>query len=100
MHLVDIIIVAYWIVFWIYWRAVSLGVKTGETRWTRFCGGRVGVMLVVLRFARLKALYGHLSTSDPWLQGPGPAVFFSGLALAVWANSRVGNQRLSKDAAA
>jgi protein-S-isoprenylcysteine O-methyltransferase Ste14 len=70
--------------------AVSTGVKAGETRWTRFAADRVGIILVVLLLVRVKALKGHVATNDPWLQAIGLAVFFSGLALAVWARIYLG----------
>ena len=90
MHVIDIIIFAGWIAFWIYWLAASIGAKAGQTRWTRFAGVRVGVILVILLLLRVKALKGHAAISDPWLQGIGLAVFFLGLALAIWARVYLG----------
>jgi protein-S-isoprenylcysteine O-methyltransferase Ste14 len=91
VHLVEIIIVACWIAFWIYWLAASAGVKAGgESQWTRFAAVRVGIILVVLLLVRVRAFKGHVSTNDPWLQGIGLAVFLSGLALAVWARIYLG----------
>jgi hypothetical protein len=85
VHVVDLVIFAGWIAFWIYWLAASVGVKAGQTRWTRFAGIRIGVLLLVLLLLRVKAFKGHVATNDPWLQGIGLAIFLPGLALAIWA---------------
>jgi protein-S-isoprenylcysteine O-methyltransferase Ste14 len=90
MHVVDVVIFACWAVFWIYWLVASIGVKAGQTRWTRFAGIRVGVILVVLLLLRGRALKGQGAIGDPWLQGIGLAVFLLGLALAIWARVYLG----------
>src|SRR5208282_5994185 len=84
MHVVDVIIFAVWLAFWIYWLAAAIGVKSGHTGWTRFAGFRVGIILVVLLLVRGRVFKGHAGISDPWLQGIGLAVFLLGLALAIW----------------
>lgn len=91
MPVVDIVILAGWVVFWIYWLVASAGAKTGQSRWGRFAGYRLGVLLIVLLLVRLKVLKGHSATSDPWLQGIGLAVFVLGLGLAVWARIFIGS---------
>ena len=78
------------VAFWIYWLVASIGVKAGRTRWNRFAGVRVGVILVILLLLRVRALKGHAAISDPWLQGTGLAVFLLGLALAIWARVYLG----------
>ncbi len=90
MHVIDIVIFAGWVAFWVYWLAASIGVKAGQTRWARFAGLRVGIILVVLLLLRVKAVKGHAPTNDPWLQGAGLAVFLLGLALAIWARVYLG----------
>jgi protein-S-isoprenylcysteine O-methyltransferase Ste14 len=87
---VDIAIGIGWAVFWIYWIAVSLGVKAGRSRWTRFAGFRVAAILIILLLLRLRVLKGHTVTHDPWLQAVGLAIFLLGLALAVWARVYLG----------
>jgi hypothetical protein len=83
MNVVDEVIFAVWVAFWIYWLAASIGVKAGRmTRWTRFAGTRVGLVLVVLLFVRAGILTGRAAISDPWLQGIGLAILVPGLALA------------------
>ena len=90
MHVVDVVIPVCWVAFWVYWLAASTGVKAGQTRWTRFAGIRVGVILVVLLLLRVRAFKGHVATNSPWLQGIGLAVFLLGLALAIWARVYLG----------
>jgi protein-S-isoprenylcysteine O-methyltransferase Ste14 len=90
MHVVDVVIFAGWIAFWLYWLAASGGVKAGQTRRTRFAGIRVAIILLILLLLRLKVLRGHAVIRDPWLQGIGLAMFVLGLALAVWARVYLG----------
>jgi protein-S-isoprenylcysteine O-methyltransferase Ste14 len=90
MYVVDVVIFACWVAFWIYWLVASIGVKAGQTRWTRFAGIRVGIILVVLLLLRVRAVKGHTVTSNPWLQGIGVVLFFLGLALAIWARVYLG----------
>ncbi len=90
MHVIDIVIFAGWLAFWIYWLAASIGVKAGQTRWARFAGLRVGLIVVILLLVRVRALKGHTATNDPWLEGIGLAVFLLGLALAIWARVYLG----------
>lgn len=90
MDVIDFVIFAGWVAFWIYWLVASIGVKAGRTRWTRLAGVRVGVILVILLLLRLRAFKGHATVSDPWLQGIGLAVFLLGLALAIWARVYLG----------
>jgi protein-S-isoprenylcysteine O-methyltransferase Ste14 len=90
MHIVDYVILAGWAAFWIYWLAASVGVKPGQSRSARFIGVRVGILLVVLLLARTRGLKGHATTTDPWLQGIGLALFVLGLALAIWARLYLG----------
>jgi len=90
MRVVDTVILAGWIVFWLYWLLASGTAKTGQTRWTAFAGFRVAAILIVLLLLRLRVLRWHASTRDPWLWGIGLALFALGLALAVWARLYLG----------
>jgi protein-S-isoprenylcysteine O-methyltransferase Ste14 len=91
MHVVEFAIFAGWIAFWIYWLAASVGVKTGQSRSTRFAAVRVGILLIVILLLRTRALKWHaIATSNPWLQGIGVAIFVLGLLLAIWARRYLG----------
>lgn len=90
MRVVDLVIGAGWVAFWIYWLAASAGAKPGQSQWTRFACVRVAIFLIVLLLLRLRVLKGHAVTTDPLLQGIGLAVFVLGLALAIWARIYIG----------
>jgi protein-S-isoprenylcysteine O-methyltransferase Ste14 len=91
MRAIDSIIGVGWIVFWAYWLVMAFTAKAGQSRWTRFAGVRVGVILVVLLLIRLRVFRGPgAATGNPWLLGTGLAFFVLGLALAVWARVYLG----------
>lgn len=90
MQVVDVVILAGWVAFWLYWVAASIGVKAGRTRWSRFAGIRVAMIVVILFLLRTKALGHGNPTSNPWLQGIGLVVFVAGLATAIWARIYLG----------
>jgi protein-S-isoprenylcysteine O-methyltransferase Ste14 len=90
MNAVDLLILAGWLLFWIYWLVAAADTKSGSTRWGRFAGFRVGIFLVVLLLLRLRLFKGHAGVNNPWLWGIGLAVFVLGLALAVWARLYIG----------
>lgn len=91
MHAVALVILALWVLFWIYWMAASAGAGAGRARLGRFAEVRVAVVLLVLLLVRARVLQGHEAvTSNPWLEGIGLAIFVSGLALAVWARLHLG----------
>lgn len=92
MHAVAVVILVLWIAFWIYWLAAAAsGVKSGRTRWGRFAGVRVALLLLLLLLLRTRAFKGGQTiTNDPWLQAVGLVVFLSGLALALWARRYLG----------
>ena len=91
MRAIDIIIGVGWIVFWVYWLVMAVTAKAEQSRWTRFAGVRVGIILVVLLLFRLQVFKGHgAGTGNPWLLGVGLALFVLGLALAVWARVYLG----------
>ncbi len=98
MTAIDIIIGVGWIVFWAYWLLMAATAKAGRSRWTRFAGVRVGIILIILLLIRLRVFKGHgatghtwvAATHNPWLLGTGLAIFVLGLALAVWARVYLG----------
>ncbi len=89
MKAIDSIIGVGWIVFWAYWLVMAATAK--QSRWTKFAGIRVGIILVILLLIRLQVFKGHgAATGHPWLPGIGLAIFVLGLALAVWARVYLG----------
>lgn len=90
MHAVDLVIVAGWVVFWLYWLVAAAGAKPGRGQWTRFTGARVAVLVVVIFLVRAVGPRSHSGKSDPVLTAVGLALFVLGLALAVWARLYIG----------
>jgi protein-S-isoprenylcysteine O-methyltransferase Ste14 len=90
VRIVDVVIVAGWVAFWIYWLAAAVGVKAGRTRSMPFVGLRAGVLLVVLVLIRVGVFKGHSTATDPWLGAIGLTIFLLGLCLAVWARLYLG----------
>jgi protein-S-isoprenylcysteine O-methyltransferase Ste14 len=90
MHVVEFIIGVGWIAFWVYWLIASFDAKEGQTRWNRFAGIRIALIVIVLLLLRNRALGQSHPTNNPWLQGLGLALFVLGLALAVWARVYLG----------
>ena len=90
-HVIDAVIGVGWVVFWIYWIVASVTAKAGRTRWARFAGFRVAIIVIVLLLLRAGIFKGHQEVTDnPWLLGIGLALFVLGLALAVWARVYIG----------
>ena len=91
VHAVAVAILVIWIAFWVYWLAAAAsGVKSGRTRWGRFAGTRIVLVLLALLLIRTRTFKGQTITKDPWLQAVGLVVFLSGLALAIWARRYLG----------
>jgi protein-S-isoprenylcysteine O-methyltransferase Ste14 len=90
MHVVDVVIFAGWVGFWVYWLAASTGVKEGRTRWTRLAGIRVAIILIILLLVRSKALGDVRPTANRWLQAVGVPLFLLGLAVAIWSRVYLG----------
>jgi protein-S-isoprenylcysteine O-methyltransferase Ste14 len=91
MRVVDFVIGVGWVAFWVYWLVSAGGAKPGQSRWLRFAGVRVALLLILLLLLRLKVLKGqHENTHDPVLWGVGLAIFVLGLALAAWARIYLG----------
>ncbi len=92
MRVVDIVIGAGWVAFWLYWLLAAAGAKSGRTNWVRFAGVRVVLIVLVTVLIRLRVLKGHSHglTRDPVLWGVGLGLWVLGLALAIWARIYLG----------
>jgi protein-S-isoprenylcysteine O-methyltransferase Ste14 len=93
MRIIDIVIGAGWVVFWICWLAASAGAKPGRSgrgNWTRLAGFRVAIVVIGLLLVRFRVLKGHTVVTDPVLWGVGLAIWVLGLALAIWARLYIG----------
>ena len=90
MPVIDTVIGALWIAFWVYWVASAIGVKAGRGRSTRTVGLRVALVLLLLVLIRRGILGKHAVTRDSTLELAGLLVVICGLALAVWARLYLG----------
>lgn len=91
LQVIDGLIFAAWIVFWLYWLAASRGVKPAQSRSHRLVGVRIGVVLVLLLLLRTGVFKDRAGpTKNAWLQGIGLALFLGGLSVAIWARVYLG----------
>jgi protein-S-isoprenylcysteine O-methyltransferase Ste14 len=90
MHIVALVMLVAWVLFWVYWLAASVGVKAGRSRWGRFAGIRVAAILIVLLLLRERVFTRQTVSNDPVLESIGLVIFIAGLAVAVWARIYIG----------
>jgi protein-S-isoprenylcysteine O-methyltransferase Ste14 len=91
MRAVDLVIVVTWVVFWLYWLLAARSVKSSQSQRTGLLGSRVAVAAVTVLLARALAFRSHPVQRNPVLTAVGLAVFFLGLAIAVWARLHIGS---------
>jgi len=91
MRIIDIVIGAIWIAFWIYWFVSAFGTKRSQRRVPHYIGVRIAVaaVVIVVLHTRIGSRFG-LPATNPALRGVGLAVFLAGIALAVWARVYLG----------
>jgi protein-S-isoprenylcysteine O-methyltransferase Ste14 len=90
VRIVDLTIVICWVLFWAYWLLAARSSKAGRSPSARFAGARVAILIVVVYLARALGFRSHPVQNDPVLAGVGLALFFLGLALAIWARLYIG----------
>jgi protein-S-isoprenylcysteine O-methyltransferase Ste14 len=90
VRIADLIIVICWVLFWAYWLIAAWSSKAGRSPSARFVGARVAIIVVVVYLVRALGFRSHLVQNDPVLTGVGMALFFLGLALAIWARIYIG----------
>ena len=94
MRVLDLVVLALWILFWLYWFASAVGVKSSRSpsNLHRGVGLRVVAVLLLLILFRTKVItensFGAIVT--PIAQGVGFSLFVLGLSLAVWARIFLG----------
>lgn len=87
---VAVIIFVGWAIFWIGWVVAALGAKSGTTRWRRYAGFRVLVLVLVIVTLRSPILATRMEIHSPVAKGVGLALWVAGMALAVWARVYIG----------
>jgi protein-S-isoprenylcysteine O-methyltransferase Ste14 len=91
MRVADAVIVVCWVAFWIYWLVAARGVKPSESQRPGLLGSRVAIAAVTVLLVRALAFRSHPVQRGPVLTAVGLALFFLGLALAVWARLHIGS---------
>jgi protein-S-isoprenylcysteine O-methyltransferase Ste14 len=90
MKVIDGLIAALWIAFWVYWVASAVGVKTARGRSTGLVGSRVALALIVIVLLRSGVLGQAAVTHNRALGVIGLILVVFGLAIAVWARVYLG----------
>jgi protein-S-isoprenylcysteine O-methyltransferase Ste14 len=90
MHVVEIVFVVGWSIFWIYWLVAGFSAKRGHIPWSRQARIRAVILLGVLVLIRLGAFRRGDLNSDPWRAALGLVLFALGLAFAIWARRALG----------
>jgi len=77
-----------WVIFWVYWFALAIGVKEGRASRRRIPLNGLSALsvLVLLRVFRGGSLVVH----SPVLGAIGAVVFVAGIGLAIWARVHLG----------
>src|SRR5579884_914451 len=95
MHVVEFIVLAGWIAFWIYWMAEAIRTRSTHRWSSRFLVIRIVTAAFIILAIRTSSIGGgghHITAvvRNPVLQGVGLAFFLLGLAFAVWARVFLG----------
>ncbi|MGH7156605.1 MAG: methyltransferase family protein [Candidatus Saccharimonadales bacterium] len=83
-----------WVVFWVYWFASAANSKPSVSRGSR--KPRLGILLIFLLLAlspiNRNINLGHqVGHGRPWLRILGVVLFYTGLAVAIWARRYLGH---------
>jgi protein-S-isoprenylcysteine O-methyltransferase Ste14 len=91
MHVVTIVMVVGWVVFWIGWFVASFGARTsGQSQWGTFAVTRILLIGAVILLVHVKPHLATVSIHQPWATAVGFALYLIGLGLAVWARVYIG----------
>jgi protein-S-isoprenylcysteine O-methyltransferase Ste14 len=90
MHAVELVFIAGWAAFWLYWLVAALSMKRGRVPWSRELGIRLVIVVILIILIRSGAFRGQLLNTDPWRGGLGIAPFVLGLGFAIWARVHIG----------
>jgi protein-S-isoprenylcysteine O-methyltransferase Ste14 len=94
VRVVDLVILALWMVFWLYWLASAAGVKSSRSRsnFSTGIGLRVVALLLIVLLLRTNVITENSfgAIESPIVRGVGFGLFVLGLALAVWARVFLG----------
>jgi protein-S-isoprenylcysteine O-methyltransferase Ste14 len=87
---VEIILVAGWGAFWLYWLAAAFSMKRSRIPWSQELRIRVVLVVIVIVLIRLHVFRDRGVNTNPWLVGLGLLLVGLGLGSAVWARVHIG----------
>jgi protein-S-isoprenylcysteine O-methyltransferase Ste14 len=87
---VEIILVAGWSAFWLYWLAAAFSMKRSRIPWSQELRIRIVLVGIVIVLIRLHVFRDRGVNTNPWLAGLGLLLFGLGLGCAVWARVHIG----------
>jgi isoprenylcysteine carboxyl methyltransferase (ICMT) family protein YpbQ len=94
VHVLDLVILTLWVLFWLYWIASAIGGASRRSQPNLYTGVgfRLVAFLLILLLLRTNVIRGNSFAviASPVVQGVGFALFVLGLALAVWARVFLG----------
>ena len=90
MRPVEIVYVAGWAAFWLYWLVAAFSMKRGRVPWSRELGLRAVIAVIVIVLIHSGAFRNHHLTTEAWRTGLGLATFTVGLGFAIWARVHIG----------
>lgn len=83
LRTVDLVLLAGWL-------AAAGRTKPGSMQLGRGAGVRLIILALILVLIHVRAFRNHAENHGPWTAGVGLALFFAGLAVAVWARVHLG----------
>jgi protein-S-isoprenylcysteine O-methyltransferase Ste14 len=90
MRVVELVFVAGWAAFWLYWLVAAFSMKRGRVPWSRELRIRAVIIVIVILLVRFGVFRGHGLNTDSWRAGLGVVLFVLGLGFAVWARLHIG----------
>ena len=90
MHVIELVFVLGWAVFWIYWLVAAFSMKRGRVPWSRELRIRAVIAALAILLLRLGVFRDDGLNSDPLRAGLGLFLFVFGLGFAIWARVHIG----------
>lgn len=90
MNAIEIVVIAAWALFWLYWLVSAFSMKRGRVPWSRELLIRAVLVVVAFALARVGAFRGHGLNREPWRDVLGLALLSVGLGFALWARLSIG----------
>jgi protein-S-isoprenylcysteine O-methyltransferase Ste14 len=88
---VEVVFVAGWAAFWLYWLVAAFFTKRSRVPWSRELRIRALIVVIAIVLVRLGAFRGHGVHTDPWREAVGLVLFGLGLGFAIWARVHIGH---------